>query len=126
MSVEKRSNISDSRTTESNDDERRRAPRAPLEVPVVVHNHHPHRGLLANLSRSGAFIHMTHPVDVGELVEVEFSAPDGHKKLRVLGEVRWKHGEDDASGGVGIAFRNLGADGLEHLRSFVTDLDLTA
>lgn len=126
MRLEQHTDAHDTNSTHSNADDSRGALRTQMQVPVVVHNHHAHDGLLTNMSSSGAFVTLAHPLQPGEVVEVEFSAPDGTRSLRLLGEVRWRQEDDRAADdncGVGIEFRNLGDEGLEHLLAILESHD---
>lgn len=60
----------------------------------------------ANLSVGGVFVPTKFPVPRGQMVELEWSLPNRHDKVAVIGKVAWV-GEWDGIAGMGVEFIKL-------------------
>lgn len=75
--------------------EKRQKPRAKLALAITLHGgHNFYLGVSENLSEGGIFIFTFMKLEIGELVEVEFTLPTLDRPCRMIGEVRWFRSPD--------------------------------
>lgn len=63
-----------------------------------------------NISEHGIFVETNDPMEPGTMIDLQFTIPDSHKKIQVLGEVAWANPlrpEKNYNPGMGIRFVNL-------------------
>jgi len=107
-------------------DDRRRAPRIPVGLPLKWGTSNPPRidGYLSNLSSSGSYVVETeHPVQAGARIYMHFVLPiDGAaRKVRAIATVaRIQASDEEGFLGMGIAFDATTVDG-EVIRQFVEE-----
>jgi len=71
-------------------DDRRRHPRSPCDIPVVVEvGGEVHAGRLRNVSCAGALIISSVPLEQGRTYDFLFIPPGDRRATRVRGQVRW-------------------------------------
>jgi Tfp pilus assembly protein PilZ len=118
---------------------RRRHRRVATEVPVRISTIEPERDpftgrpffrasheTAANVSRGGAFVHTSEPLDPGRRLLVEVQLP-GSEPVEAIGRVAWTkrilapHARDPESG-IGIEFIGGAADHFAALDSFIEAL----
>jgi uncharacterized protein (TIGR02266 family) len=75
--------------------ERRVKPRCKLALALTLHGgHNFYLGVSENLSEGGLFVVTYMKLEIGEIVEVEFTLPTLDRPCRVVGEVRWARTAD--------------------------------
>jgi uncharacterized protein (TIGR02266 family) len=95
-------------TEAPNSIERRRTERITLEAEVTLTATQTFSGLSGDVSPCGVFVDTYQPLDVGQLVHVEFDLLGGH--VVADGVVTWmRTASEQAAPGVGIAFDAIGA-----------------
>lgn len=83
--------------------ESRHHPRHPLNLRV----RYPRRNAFfyeftRNVSQGGMFIDTEHPLEIGRRLRFELDVPGELEPLRLLGEVKWRVGLEDAAEGVDV------------------------
>jgi uncharacterized protein (TIGR02266 family) len=109
-------------------DERRRAPRLPVDYDLKVNVESGnvfYTGLLRDISTGGLFIATDHDHRVGERVTVRFSFPGVPEPVEAVGIVRWQRtpfGEGALPEGIGLQLEALPEPVIEainnHLKAY--------
>lgn len=101
---------------------RRKHPRHAVHVEVTLESdHHIFTGLTENLSRGGLFVATHTLLEVGTMIDVEFSLP-GKARIKSLAVVSWVRlysETSDGPPGMGLQFASLDAESAEAIRSFL-------
>jgi uncharacterized protein (TIGR02266 family) len=100
--------------------EQRAAPR--VSVTVDIHwwsDSHFYSDLSGDISEGGLFLSTYRPLEVGTLVDVEFSLPETERTILARGQVRWiREHSAELPRGVGIRFERVSDEDREAIHEF--------
>lgn len=109
--------------------ERRKHPRFSVELPVgyrKINNSETHPAQTGDLSEGGLLLYVSEPLEIGEILAIEFSYKAGHK-LKVLQarvQVVWKDIRFSNEGffRMGVKFLEISRDDFQSLKDFLLKL----
>jgi uncharacterized protein (TIGR02266 family) len=99
--------------------ERRDGERLNIQLDVAFHGDSQFfAGITGDIGRGGLFVCTYRTLEIGTLVDLSFSLPDG-AKIETKGRVRWlRPASAGAAPGIGVSFEELSADARAHIETF--------